>query len=75
MRDAAEKALVGIVLYDGVEPIDVGGTVGVISMAQRTLPELRYVTISERGGAVKLASGLTVLSDVSTPRRLVTSPL
>jgi transcriptional regulator GlxA family with amidase domain len=65
MRDPTDEALIGIVLYDGVEPIDVGGTVGVISMAQRILPALRYVTIAERAGAVKLASGLTVLADVS----------
>ena len=65
MRDPSEKALVGIVLYEGVEPIDVGGTVGVLSMGQRLLPALRYVTIAERAGPVKLASGLTVIADTS----------
>jgi transcriptional regulator GlxA family with amidase domain len=65
MKQLAEPALVGVVLYEGVEPIDVGGTVGVLSMAQRILPGLRYVTIAECAGAVKLASGLTVMADTS----------
>jgi transcriptional regulator GlxA family with amidase domain len=65
MREPDAPSLFGIVIYEGVEPIDVGGTVGVLSMAQRTLPALQYVVIAERAGAVRLASGLTVMADKS----------
>lgn len=63
MKERSEPSLIGVVVYDGVEPIDIGGTVGVISMATRVLPDLRYVVIAERKGAVRLASGLTILAD------------
>jgi transcriptional regulator GlxA family with amidase domain len=55
-------ARIGIVLYDGVEPIDLGGTLGVISMASRLLPGLSATTIAEHAGAVRCAGGLTVLA-------------
>jgi transcriptional regulator GlxA family with amidase domain len=70
MKAAGDAARIGIVVYEGVEPIDVGGTVGVLSMAQRILPALSYVTIAERAGPVKLASGLTILADAD----FVTAP-
>ena len=38
MKSRSEAARIGIVIYEGVEPIDVGGTAGVVSMAQRVLP-------------------------------------
>jgi transcriptional regulator GlxA family with amidase domain len=63
LKEQFEASLIGVVVYEGVEPIDVGGTVGVISMATRILPELRYSVIAERKGAVRLASGLTILAD------------
>jgi len=63
MKNRSEASLIGVVIYDGVEPIDVGGTVGVMSMATRILPELRYLIIAERKGPVRLASGLTVMAD------------
>jgi len=63
LKGLSEPSRIGIIVYDGVEPIDVGGTVGVISMAKRILPGLDYVVIAERAGPVKLASGLTVLAD------------
>jgi transcriptional regulator GlxA family with amidase domain len=63
MKTHSEASLIGVVIYDGVEPIDVGGTVGVISMATWILPALRYAVIAERKGPVRLASGLTVLAD------------
>src|ERR1700722_9246784 len=52
----------GVVLYDGVEPIDLGGTIGVISMASRLLPGLSAVTIAERAEPVQCAGGLTVMA-------------
>jgi transcriptional regulator GlxA family with amidase domain len=55
-------ARIGIVLYDGVEPIDLGGTLGVISMASRLLPGLSATTIAEHAGPVLCAGGLTVLA-------------
>lgn len=53
----------GILLYDGVEPVDIGATVGVLSMARRIAPDLRYVTIAKEAGPVVCANGLTVLAD------------
>lgn len=65
MRDRAAKTLFGIVIYDGVEPIDIGGTVGVLSMARRVLPHVENVTIAERRGPVVLAGGLEVIAQAS----------
>jgi transcriptional regulator GlxA family with amidase domain len=61
-REPDEPARFGIVLYDGVEPIDVGGTIGVVSMAARVLPSIAAVTIAREAGPVALAGGLTVIA-------------
>jgi len=58
----------GILLYDGVEPIDIGATVGVLSMAKRIAPDLQYVTIANTAGAknageITCANGLKVIVD------------
>ena len=58
----------GILLYDGVEPIDIGATVGVLSMAKRIAPDLQYVTIANTPGAknageVTCANGLRIVVD------------
>jgi transcriptional regulator GlxA family with amidase domain len=63
MKARSEPARIGIVIYDGVEPIDVGGTAGVVSMARRVLPEISCVMIAERTGPVRLAGGVTVIAD------------
>lgn len=63
MKQASDGARIGIVLYDGVEPIDLGGTAGVVSMASRLLPNLSCVLIAERAGPVRLAGGVTVMAD------------
>jgi transcriptional regulator GlxA family with amidase domain len=55
-----DPALIAVLLYDGVEPIDIGGTIGVISMASRVLPGIRAVAVAERAGPVACAGGLTV---------------
>ncbi|MDR4306797.1 DJ-1/PfpI family protein [Chelatococcus sambhunathii] len=60
MRDRSAPARIGVVLYEYVEPIDVGGTVGVVSMAKRILPNLSSVVIARRAGPVRLAGDLTV---------------
>jgi transcriptional regulator GlxA family with amidase domain len=62
LRERDEPARFGIVLYDGVEPIDVGGTIGVVSMATRVLPAIEAVTIAHTAGPVALAGGLTVIA-------------
>lgn len=53
----------GILLYDGVEPIDVGAAFGVLSMARRVAPDLRFCGIAARRGEVVCANGLRVVSD------------
>ena len=40
-----------ILAYDGIEPIDIGATYGVLSMARRIAPELRFFVVSKSGGA------------------------
>ena len=62
MKDRAASARIGVILYDGVEPIDIGGTMGVISMASRVLPGIAAVSIAASAGPVLLAGGLTVLA-------------
>ena len=65
MKDRSAPALFGIVVYEGVEPIDIGGTVGVLSMARRVLPAVESITIAESAGPVTLAGGLTLLAQCS----------
>lgn len=50
----------GILLYDGVEPIDVGATFGVLSMASRIAPDLEFAGIARESGNILCAGGLTV---------------
>jgi transcriptional regulator GlxA family with amidase domain len=51
----------GVIVYDGVEPIDIGGTVGVLSMARRLLPNIETVVIAAKAGTVTLAGDLTIV--------------
>ncbi len=62
MLDRTAAARIGVVIYDGVEPIDVGGTVGVVSMASRVLPGIAAIVVAASAGPVRLAGGLTVLA-------------
>jgi transcriptional regulator GlxA family with amidase domain len=52
----------GIVVYDGVEPIDIGATFGVLSMARRVDPGIAMFLVAERAGPVGLASGLDIVA-------------
>lgn len=52
----------GILIYDGVEPIDLA-TFGVLSMARRIRPEIAIRTIAPNGGTVTLSNGLRVIAD------------
>ena len=45
------------------EPIDLGATVGVVSMARRVLPSVEATVIARHAGPVRLAGGLTVLAN------------
>ncbi len=50
----------GILLYDGVEPIDVGAAFGVLSMARRLCPDLEFAGVARERGLVVCANGLEV---------------
>lgn len=52
-----------MLIYEGVEPIDIGGTIGVLSMARRILPNVSTNVIARFSGPVPLAGGLTVIAD------------
>ena len=62
MKDRSAASLVGVMIYEGVEPIDIGGTVGVLSMARRILSALDVAVVAERAGPVTLAGGLAVMA-------------
>ncbi|MFK7944531.1 MAG: DJ-1/PfpI family protein [Paracoccaceae bacterium] len=51
-----------ILAYDGIEPIDIGATFGVFSMAKRIAPELGFFVLSRDGGQVEMANGLGLLA-------------
>ena len=52
----------GLLIYPGVEPIDLA-TIGVVSMARRIIPEVSYLTIALETTPVTLSNGLRVLPD------------
>jgi transcriptional regulator GlxA family with amidase domain len=60
MKQRTDPALLGVLIYQGVEPIDLGGTIGVVSMASRILPSVAATVIARHAGPVRLAGGLTV---------------
>ena len=70
MIDRSAMQTFGVLVYDGVEPIDLGGTTGVFSMARRVLPNLRDFVVASQAGPVKLAGGL----DVIAPYGVATAP-
>ena len=51
-----------IFVYDEVEPIDIGGTFGVLSMAKRISPSIDMFLVAENAGSVRLTNGLVVES-------------
>ena len=53
--------LFGILIYDGVEPIDLA-TFGVLSMARRIAPHIRICTIAPKAGIISLSNGLDVMA-------------
>jgi transcriptional regulator GlxA family with amidase domain len=52
-----------ILAYDGIEPIDIGATYGVLSMARRLAPSLRFFVVSKSGGEITMANGLRLVAD------------
>ena len=54
--------LFGILIYEGVEAIDLA-TFGVLSMARRIRPDIEICTIAPGGGVTMLANGLRVIAD------------
>jgi transcriptional regulator GlxA family with amidase domain len=63
MKQRIDPARIGVLIYDGVEPIDLGGTAGVVSMARRVLPAVEAAVIAREAAPVRLAGGVTVLAD------------
>lgn len=53
----------GILIYDGVEPIDLGATFGVLSIAKRIAPDLSFAGVARSAGAVTCANGMKVVAD------------
>ena len=52
-----------ILAYEGVEPIDIGATYGVLSMAKRLAPALRFFVVSKSGGELAMSNGLRLVAD------------
>ena len=62
-RNEKPSGPIAVYIYDGVEPIDIGGSCGVFSMARRVIPDLESFTVAETPDPVVLSGGLTVLPD------------
>ena len=54
--------LFALFIYPGVEPIDLA-PLGVLSMARRLDPSIRFTTIARQAGEVMLSNGLRVMAD------------
>src|SRR3974377_2384740 len=52
-----------ILAYDGIEAIDIGATYGVLSMAKRVAPSLRFFVVSKTGGELTMANGVRLVAD------------
>lgn len=52
-----------IFLYDGIEPIDLGATFGVLSIARRVDPTIEMYGISRSAEPIVCANGLRVIPD------------
>src|SRR5262245_42399714 len=51
-----------VLIYDDVEPIDLGAAFGVLSMARRIDPSIEAFAIAKNPGPVTCANGLTALA-------------
>ena len=52
-----------ILAYDGVEPIDIGATCGVLSLARRLAPQLSFFVAARAAGIVTMANGVRMIAD------------
>ncbi len=52
-----------ILIYDGVEPIDLGATFGVLSMAKRVDASIETFGVAKQAGPLTCANGLRVFAD------------
>lgn len=52
-----------IYLYDGVEPIDLGATFGVLSIARRIIPEIGFFGVAKSAGEIVCANNFRVQAD------------
>ena len=57
------RLTIACLAYDGIEPIDIGATYGVLSMAKRIAPELEFFVVARSAGEVAMANGLRVVAD------------
>jgi len=51
--------------YDDVEPIDIGATFGVLSMAKRVDPGIEMALVANKAGPVRLSNGLEIIAPYS----------
>lgn len=51
--------------YDDVEPIDIGATFGVLSMAKRVDPGIEMILVANKAGPVRLSNGLEIIAPYS----------
>lgn len=56
------NATFAVFVYPDVEPIDIGATFGVLSMARRVDPTISVFTVGRRKGLVELANGLEIVA-------------
>lgn len=49
-----------IFVYDDVEPIDIGATYGVLSIARRIIPQIRMFTVARQSGDIRLTNDLVM---------------
>ena len=49
-----------IFVYDDVEPIDIGATYGVLSIARRIIPQIKMFTVARSSGDIRLTNDLVM---------------
>lgn len=61
----AEPMTFAIFVYDDVEPIDIGATYGVLSIARRIVPQIKMFTVARQSGDVRLTNDLIMRAQYS----------
>ncbi|MEH6721714.1 MAG: DJ-1/PfpI family protein [Aurantimonas endophytica] len=65
MDSLLEQHSIIVLAYHGVEPIDLGATCGVLSMARRIIPNLTFQLAAPEAGVFEMASGVRAIADHS----------